>query len=455
MEQLSIQIGSMEDVMKGIDAAQRKACTAFIEIGYILRKADDGQLYKEKGYTSIFTFAEHEYGWDKSRTSRYMAVNKEYSEGGYSCVLKERYGGYGQAKLEEMLKLPGEIREEITPETKRDDIRQIGKEYKMAEEARQEEQFKESFAPAQQNSESIFPQAVRTLFEQEEYAKRIPDLWPYVLHHKEGETVNEQDLLMALTPSGFGHARAGSFMVFFRKDEIAVLRGREKETRNWTDFLDTIIDLSQNTRADTPEDWYREVFGKELPKEDPPEPEKSVTNNETSISDTNLQTKEKEHKKEEKTAKKEAKKSPSATGGTPEKPESEKNFTEAAVKIEENNETSVLDRPLEGQTEIGEFIEKMPVGGGKPSGKEERAGENTEECITEAAVKTGENDETSVSENDTRPEDDLISRSVLIGRLKEMYRGHGAGTIWTTYVSYGDVINEVASQPAAVKEETE
>lgn len=455
MEQLSIQIGSMEDVMKGIDAAQRKACTAFIEIGYILRKADDGQLYKEKGYTSIFTFAEHEYGWDKSRTSRFMAVNKEYSEGGYSCVLKERYGGYGQAKLEEMLKLPEGIREEITPETKRDDIRQMGKDYKEAEETRQKEQFEESFAPAQQNSESIFPQAVRTLFEQEEYAKRIPDLWPYLLRHKDGETVNGQDILMALTPSGFGHAREGSFMVFFRKDEIAVLRGREKETRDWTGFLDTLIDLYPDAGADTPEDWYREVFGTEIPEEAQPEPEKSATNNETSISDTNLQTKEKGHKKEEKTAKKETKKSPSATGGTPEKPEPEENITGAAVKTEENDETSRTDGPLEGQTEISEFTEEMPVGGGKPSWEEERAGENTEECTTGAAVETGTNNETPVLDN-IRPEGDLISRSAMIKRLEEMcHRCYPERDIQTTYVTYGDVINEVASMPAAVKEEAE
>lgn len=398
MEQLSIQIDNMEDVTKGIDAANRKACTAFIEIGYILRKADDGQLYKEKGYTSIFHFAKHEYGWDKSRTSRFMAVNREYSEGGYSCVLKECYNGYGQAKLEEMLKLPGEIREEITPETKRDDIRQIGKEYKEAEETRQEEQFQESVAPAQQNEEDFFRQAVRTLFEQEEYAKRITNLWPYMLHHKVVETVNAQDLLMALTPSGFGHARAGSFMMFFRKDEIAVLRGRDKETRNWPEFLDTLIDLSPD--AHTPEEWYREVYGTELQEEAPPEPERSAANNETSRSGADLQTKKKEHKKQEKTPSKEPKKSPSPTGGIPEKTKPEESTTGAAVETGTNNETPVLDS--------------------------------------------------------IRPEGDLISRSAMIKRLEEMcHRCYPEGDIQTTYVTYGDVINEVASMPAVAKETAE
>lgn len=436
MEQLSIQIGSMEDVTKGIDAANRKACTAFIEIGYILRKADDGQFYKEKGYTSIFHFAEHEYGWDKSRTSRFMAVNREYSEGGYSCVLKECYMGYGQAKLEEMLKLPEGIREEITPEIKRDDIRQIGKDYKEAEEIRQEEQFMESVAPAQQNEEDLFCKAVKTLFSQEDYAKRIQDLWPYILCYRNGEMVNAQDILMAVTPNGFGYARADSFMLFFRKDEIAVLRGREKETKDWTGFITLLSGLSPETA--TPEEWYLEAFGKELPKEAPPELEKSDTNNETSRSDTHSETRKKEHKKQENTPSKESPKSPSVTGRTQEKAEQEKNVTGAAVEIGENDETSRSDGPLEGQTEISEFAEEMPVGSREVPGEENEARDSTEESVTKAAVETGKNDEIP------RPEYDLISRSALIKRLEEMcYMGDTDADIWQSYITYGEVINVI------------
>ena len=57
MEQLSIVINDMEDVTKAIDQAQRKACTSIVEIGYVLRKADDAELFRQKGYSSIFEFA--------------------------------------------------------------------------------------------------------------------------------------------------------------------------------------------------------------------------------------------------------------------------------------------------------------------------------------------------------------------------------------------------------------
>ena len=152
MEQLMIQIDNMEDVEREIDRAQRKACTSIVEIGFILRKADDSELYRERGYSSIFSFAKEAYGWDKSRTSRFMAINREYSEGGYSAVLKKEYEGFGEAKLSEMLQLPEGIREELDPEMKRDEIRDIKQEYRAAEEEREVQEFEEaSVAPAQQN----------------------------------------------------------------------------------------------------------------------------------------------------------------------------------------------------------------------------------------------------------------------------------------------------------------
>lgn len=48
MEQLSIVINDMEDVTKAIDQAQRKACTSIVEIGYVLRKADDAGVIPAK-----------------------------------------------------------------------------------------------------------------------------------------------------------------------------------------------------------------------------------------------------------------------------------------------------------------------------------------------------------------------------------------------------------------------
>ena len=368
MEQLSIRINSMEDAVRGIEAAQRKACTAFIEIGYILRKADDAELYKEKGYSSIFVFAEKEYGWDQSQTSRFMSINREYSEGGYSCTLQERYEGYGQAKLAEMLKLPEGLREEITPEMKRDDIRELKKDYRAAEETRQEEQFREAFAPAQTEG-ALLEKTARALLSQTTYAQRIPDLWPLMLKHRQGATVNEMDVLMALIPGGYGHARVQSCMCFFRKEEMSIMHGRDKERHSYTELLDTIANLSETAEFDTPENWYQTVFGKEFPgklreEEKTPENDENPKGNQASgklenqaeKSATTIPEKEQNHT--------------SRTGGIPKEEESGENPPTEAPEKEENNENPKGNQPLEGQTEIGDFAEQMPITCGETLKKE-------------------------------------------------------------------------------------
>lgn len=266
MEQLSIVINDMEDVTKAIDQAQRKACTSIVEIGYVLRKADDAELFRQKGYSSIFEFAKQEYGWDKAQTSRFMAINREYSEGGYSTVLKAQYEGYGQAKLSEMLMLPEQIREELHPDMKRDKIREIKNEYKAAEKVREVEDFGKSFIP-EAAEESLLGQSIRHLFELDAYARRIPKLWPLMKKKDAGEDCNEQDIFLALSENGYGNQRAGSCMYFFKKDNFIVMRGMSKEEYSYNELLEALLNLS-SVELSGENTWYEKTFGKNLPKDE-------------------------------------------------------------------------------------------------------------------------------------------------------------------------------------------
>ncbi len=436
MEQITMQITSMQDVMREIDAAQRKACTSIVEIGYILRKADDAELYKERGYTSIFEFAKQEYGWEQSQTSRFMSINKTYSVGGYSCVLEERYEGFGQAKLVEMLKLPEEIREEITPETKRDEIREMGKEYKAAEEVREQENFTRAFAPAQ-SEEGLLTMVVRIMLNMEMYASRLRDIWPYMMKREAGEPINEQDALLAIQPSGRGHVRAGSCFCFFRDEEFAITRGREKETHTYTDIVDAMIHLSDTVELSSPEEWYVKLFGKQLPEE------KTVAQNvdkaHNSIGGQALEKEEKTEKNEPKMASKSEEKSTFSTGGVQESEKTEQPITETAVESGENNEISISDQPLEGQTEIGEFAEKMPIS--YENLPEEKVVEpvTPAETTTEAAVESGEIDENSISDTNSVVPDFVDGVCQVCAGAKDIESNDGRFRIHLTEQGIGRV----------------
>lgn len=339
MEQLSIVINDMEDVTKAIDQAQRKACTSIVEIGYVLRKADDAELFRQKGYSSIFEFAKQEYGWDKAQTSRFMAINREYSEGGYSTVLKAQYEGYGQAKLSEMLMLPEQIREELHPDMKRDEIREIKREYQAAEQARQFEDFGKSFTPeAAVEEESLLVQSIRYLFELDTYARRIPKLWPLMKKKDAGEDCNEQDIFLALSENGYGNQRAGSCMYFFKKDNFIVMRGMSKEEHSYNELLEALLNLSSIELSEE-NTWYEKTFGKNLPAEEKTTPKMAPPSESRGRGDVKPVPKTTVEKHEEKVS------------------ESPKNQEEHLV--------------LEGQSDIREFAEEMPISNGNLQNMEE------------------------------------------------------------------------------------
>ena len=118
------------DYKKAFDAEVRRTETGFVRIGYMLRIAVDTEILKESGYANMEEFAWKEYRIDKSQASRFMGINKRFSEGGYSDRLQDRFEGYGVAKLGELLTLSDAVIEAIPPALSRTEIQEIKKEIK-------------------------------------------------------------------------------------------------------------------------------------------------------------------------------------------------------------------------------------------------------------------------------------------------------------------------------------
>lgn len=95
----------------------------FIFMGYRLRQISDSGMFD--GAKDIYEFANREYGLSKSTTSRFIAINKKYSIGGYSGDIKEEFKGFDKSKLQEMLTLPDTECELITAKTTVKEIREL------------------------------------------------------------------------------------------------------------------------------------------------------------------------------------------------------------------------------------------------------------------------------------------------------------------------------------------
>lgn len=153
---------SYVDFKKELDQELNKAADGFVKIGYLLRQAEDTDVLASSGYRNVAEFASIEYGLSKDVVSRYININKRYSEGGYSPVLAERYHGFGMAKLAEMLTLPQAIVDTIPEKLSKTEIREIKKEFDAEQGVSDIEIAIEAAGqPEEQREDTLLTQVVR------------------------------------------------------------------------------------------------------------------------------------------------------------------------------------------------------------------------------------------------------------------------------------------------------
>ena len=207
------------DMKKKLAQELQNVTMGFVRIGYALRKIDDGKLYAQDGYSSVAEFAKAEYGLEGSAVSRFMAINRKYSIGGYSERLRPEFIGLGQSKLSEMLALPDEDLGMIRPEMAREDIRELKRFEKTEPEAGVAEDIFQLF-------EEFFradPEAVREIYSD-------PD---------DPQTpCGPEDLKEIINPSGSRSFRKGMYFVAFYDQDIKVKKFGEQQPRtlSWEDL---------------------------------------------------------------------------------------------------------------------------------------------------------------------------------------------------------------------------
>lgn len=241
-----------------------------VKIGYLLKVARDTGILQESGYTTMRDFAQAEYNIDASMASRFIGINDRYSVGGNSMTLDEKYTGYETSKLAEMLTLPDAIIEEIPPEMKRDEIREIKGQLKEEEKTSDMEVLIEKCETEPSDDSDLAAVLKQTLEENFEMFKEIDKLIYDGCKHEE--------LYEALAPAGYAALIGripgkGRMMLSIKSlSEAPVLintRTNEKEEYTWNQIFDN-LDYFIKYPNDTPdpEKDYKETFGHNPKKED-------------------------------------------------------------------------------------------------------------------------------------------------------------------------------------------
>lgn len=218
MEYKQITLTEWLDIKKklkeGISSARDKINGLkkdFVKIGYLLRKIDDNELYKQDGYKSIAEFAKAECGLSPSDTTRFIQINKKYSVNSNSEELRPEFLNFGQSKLAAMLTLPDSDLAMITPETSREDIRELNR-------------FNKSVPESEVDND--IEQLIKDFYISQELVRKAVAV-----------KNNSKELRELIAPSGSRSFRKGKWFIMFHENKINIKEyaGVVKEI-SWEEF---------------------------------------------------------------------------------------------------------------------------------------------------------------------------------------------------------------------------
>lgn len=218
MEYKQITLTEWLDIKKklkeGISSARDKINGLkkdFVKIGYLLRQIDDNELYKQDGYKSIAEFAKKECNLSPSDVTRFIQINKKYSIGGNSEELRPEFLEYGQSKLAAMLALPDADLNMISPQTSREDIRELNR-------------FNKS--DPEQGADDDIEQLIKDFYISQELVRKAVAVKD-----------NVKELRELIAPSGSRSFRKGKWFIMFHENKINIKEyaGIVKEI-SWEEF---------------------------------------------------------------------------------------------------------------------------------------------------------------------------------------------------------------------------
>lgn len=275
-----------------LDGELQRSAESFVRIGYLLKVARDTDILAESGYSSVNEFADKEYGLDKSQVSRFIRINDEFSENGYSDRLQERYSSFGYTKLAMMLLLPAEINEELSGRYSKADIQAIREEIDEENEKTDIEVMLEEKDERQQEC-SAFGKALHQL------GKDNPVMY-IGMHDAVCDTVYDgtsrlvvEKLMDVLAPTGeaivsvriAGEGRKMLSIKGADADPVLVdIRSGEKLCCTWDQLTDEIKALCPKAE-DARKDWetlYEEPFSEKETEVAPVQPPKKQSSRKVS-----------------------------------------------------------------------------------------------------------------------------------------------------------------------------
>lgn len=122
---VSVHLDGSNGVTEKIKRAMYDAAKQFVYIGFLLWEVQEFCYYSEKGYSSVYEYAEAELGFKKSSTKNFIAINYEFGcrddrprgiAHQRTMSLQPAYSKFSYSQLCEMLSMSEKQRAKVTPD---------------------------------------------------------------------------------------------------------------------------------------------------------------------------------------------------------------------------------------------------------------------------------------------------------------------------------------------------
>lgn len=260
------QYQDYEEYKKAMKNVLNRTVEDFVIIGYLLKQGRETDILKDSEYRDVYEFAWAEYKLDRSQVSRYIGINKRFSEGGGSPRLQERYRDYGYSKLALMLKMPESVVEELTPAYSKSEIQAVKEEIESEEKITDIEVILEG-AKEEQRDLNNLEKAINQI------CMENPELY-VKLHGTVRTSVGTEPIKDVLAPDGdklysVRPQGCGRIMLYLNdeKDEVIlqVVRQSLKERYAWSDILGYLVLITE--QEDAKKNWEN-LFGQQYPEKE-------------------------------------------------------------------------------------------------------------------------------------------------------------------------------------------
>lgn len=142
---IAVERMEYEQLTGEIKRAMRRSARDAVQLGFMLRRVMEERIW-EAAHSSFDSYLQEELHMEYSLASRFIAINKRYSISGKSMDISPKYTEYSQGVLIEMLNMPPELEEKVSPEMTVREVREI---------KRQAKPKKEKPVPKQEGTEVV------------------------------------------------------------------------------------------------------------------------------------------------------------------------------------------------------------------------------------------------------------------------------------------------------------